>query len=274
MPRRYGSASPYRERPADRRHASAGTEPLRPYRVAVQQLNGREAVLAVLNDPRFVVPPVPPGACGIAWLRATVGRFSSGPAHDRRRALAVAVLDAVPAAALRTGGGGHPVTVLARALGIAEPVTDLVRDVAQAYQPGTGDENRAGAAVDRLVAILGGEYDESTAALIGVLTQACDATATLIERARHRPLDEVLHDDPPVRTTRRQALVATTAGGVTVRAGEVVLVGLAGGPAFGAGPRRCPGRDHALALVEGALARDSPTVHEGTPDTVPGTGPD
>ena len=240
----------------------------------MQQITGREAAVAVLNDPRFVVPPVPPGASGIAWLRATVGRFSSGPAHDRRRALAVAVLDAVPPATLRTGGGGHPVTVLARALGIAEPVTDLVREVAQAYQPGTGDESRADAAVDRLVTILGGEYDEPTAALIGVLTQACDATATLIERARHRPVDEVLHDDPPVRATRREALVATTVGGVTVRAGEVVLVGLAGGPAFGAGPRRCPGRDHALALVAGALARDSPTVHERTPDTIPGTGTD
>jgi cytochrome P450 len=124
------------------------------------------------------------------------------------------------------------------------------------------------------VTILGGECDEPTAALIGVLTQACDATATLIERARHRPVDEVLHDDPPVRATRRQALVATTVGGVTVQAGEVVLVGLAGGPAFGAGPRRCPGRDHALAVVAGALARDSPSVHEGMPDTAPGTGTD
>ncbi|MEU8608615.1 hypothetical protein AB0C29_11505 [Actinoplanes sp. NPDC048791] len=239
----------------------------------MQQITGREAA-AVLRDPRFVVPPVPPGATGIAWLRASVGRFSTGVAHDRRRALAVAVLAAAPPATLPAGGDGHPVTVLARALGITEPVTDLVRAVAQAYQPGTGDESRADAAVDRLVTILGGGYDEPTAALIGVLTQACDATATLIERARHRPVDEVLHDDPPVRVTRRQALVATTVGGVPVQAGEVVLVGLAGGPAFGAGPRRCPGREHALTLVAGALARDSPTVHEGTPDTAPGTGTD
>ena len=240
----------------------------------MQQITGREAALAVLRNPRFVVPPVPPGVTGIAWLRATVGRFSTGAAHDRRRALSVAVLAAVPPATLHTGGGAHPVTVLARALGIAEPVTDLVRAVAQAYQPGTGDECRADAAVDRLVTILGGKHDEPTAALIGVLTQACDATATLIGRARQRPVEEVLHDDPPVRATRRQALVAATAGGVTVQAGEIVLVGLAGGPAFGAGPRRCPGRDHALALVAGALARDSPTVHERTPDTGPATGTD
>ncbi|MEU8234159.1 hypothetical protein AB0C12_31615 [Actinoplanes sp. NPDC048967] len=239
----------------------------------MQQINGREAAVAVLNDPRFVVPPVPPGASGIAWLRATVGRFSSGPAHDRRRALAVAVLDAVPPSTLSTGGG-HPVTVLARALGLTEPVTDLVRDVAQGYQPGAGDVGRADAAVDRLVTILGGEYDEPTAALIGVLTQACDATVTLIERARHRPVDEVLHDDPPVRATRRQALVAATVGGVAVEAGEVVLVGLAGGAAFGAGPRRCPGRDHALALAEGARTGDSPGVHRGSGDSGAATGPD
>jgi hypothetical protein len=124
--------------------------------------------------------------------------------------------------------------------------------VSQAYQPGTGNERRADAAVERLVAILGGRHDEPTAARIGVLVQACDATATLIDRARHRPVEQVLRDDPPVPATRRQALVASTVGATTVEAGEVVLVSLAGGPAFGAGPRRCPGREHALALVAGA----------------------
>jgi len=41
---------------------------------------------------------------------------------------------------------------------------------------------------------------------------------------------------------------------VPVEAGDIVLVGLAGETAFGAGPRRCPGREHALALVAGAAA--------------------
>jgi cytochrome P450 len=130
-----------------------------------------------------------------------------------------------------------------------------VRDVAQAYQPGAGDEARADAAVDRLVLVLGGGYDEPTAARIGVLVQACAATEVLIERARHRPVDDVLLDHPPVPATKRQALVATTVGGVTIEAGEVVRVCLAGGPAFGAGPRRCPGRAHALAIVEGQCGR-------------------
>jgi hypothetical protein len=139
-------------------------------------------------------------------------------------------------------------------MGVHDDVVNLVREIAQAYQPDTGDETRADAAVDRLVAIFGGVPDEPTAARIGVLVQACDATATLIERARHRPVEDVLRDDPPVPATRRQAVVTTTVGDVIVEAREVVRVSLADGLAFGAGLRRCPGRAHALALVEGALA--------------------
>ncbi|MDG4798195.1 hypothetical protein [Micromonospora sp. WMMD1082] len=220
----------------------------------MQQINGRDAALAVLNDPTFVVPPVPPASAGVAWLRATVGRFSSGEAHQRRRALSSAILDAIPLESLCDQGPVHPVAVLAREMGVGEPVVNLVRDVAQAYQPDTGDEPRADAAVDRLVAVLGGAFDEPTAARIGVLVQAYQPTIALIERTRGRPVDDVLRDDPPVPATKRQALVGTTVGDVTVDAGEVVRVRLAGDLAFGSGPRRCPGREHALALVEGALA--------------------
>lgn len=112
----------------------------------------------------------------------------------------------------------------------------------------------ADAAVNQLVAIFGGVSDEATAARIGVLVQACDATVTLIERARQRPVDDVLRNDPPVPATRRQAFAAATIGNLTISAGEVVRVSLADGLAFGAGPRRCPGQAHALALVDGALA--------------------
>lgn len=220
----------------------------------MQQINGRDAACAVLNDPAFVVPPVPSGHAGIAWLRATVGRFSTGEAHERRRALSIAILDAIPPKSLRGYGPGHPVAVLASAMGVDEPLVDLVRDVAQAYQPGTGDESRADAAVARLVAVFGGVFDEPTAARIGLLVQSCEATVAMTERARHRPVDDVLRDDPPVPATKRQALVKAIVGDVTVEAGEVVQVRLAGDLAFGAGPRRCPGRAHALALVEGALA--------------------
>ncbi len=215
----------------------------------MQQIRGRDAVLAVLNDPLFVVPPAPPAAAGVAWLRATVSRFCNGPEHERRRALSVAILAAIPLDALRAGPSVHPVQALARAMGVNEHIVERVRDVAQAYQPGTGDDARADTAVGRLVAIFGGVYDEQTAARIGVLVQACEPTAALIEMARQRPVDDVLRDDPPVRATKRCALGPTTVGEVSVHAGEVVQVQLAGELAFGAGPRRCPGRDHALALV-------------------------
>src|SRR5205814_6115539 len=220
----------------------------------MQQINGRDAALAVLTDPVFVVPPVPPASAGVAWLRATVGRFSNGAAHERRRALSIAILDTIPLESLRAGGQMHPVAVLAAAMGLDAAVVDLVRDVAQAYQPGTGHESRADAAVARLVAVFGGVFDEPTAARIGVLVQACQPTKALMERARHRPVDAVLRDDPPVPSTKRQALVRATVGDAMVEAGEVVQVRLAGDLAFGAGPRRCPGRAHALGLVQGALA--------------------
>lgn len=212
----------------------------------MREIRGPEAALAVLTDPRFVVPPVPAGVRGIAWLRATVGRFAAGDDHVRRRALSVEVIASVRRVA---AGDEHPVAVLARGIGISGEVVSLVRAVAQAYQPGTGDPDRADAAVEHLVELLGRTHDEVTAARIGVLTQACDATAALISRARERPVDEVLRDDPPVRATKRLATEAVVVDGVRVAAGEVVLVSLADGLAFGAGPRQCPGRELALDLV-------------------------
>ena len=223
----------------------------------MQRINGGDAALAVLTDPAFMVPAVPPASAGVAWLRATVARFSSGTVHDRRRALVIALLDAIPVESLQARSRMHPVAILGRAIGANESVTDLVRDVAQAYQPGTGDDCRADAAVDRLVTVFGGVFDEPTAARIGLLVQACEATAVLIERARHRPVDEVLREDPPVSATKRRALVTTTVGGITIEAGEVVQVCLRAELAFGAGSHRCPGRAHALALVDNALAGDT-----------------
>ncbi|HUB40207.1 MAG TPA: hypothetical protein VMA72_15255 [Streptosporangiaceae bacterium] len=230
----------------------------------MQQISGRDAALAVLTDPLFVVPPVPAASAGVAWLRATVARFSTGTVHERRRALVMALLDAIPPESLRAPSTLHPVAILGRAVGAGdavsagESVTDLVRGVAQAYLPGTGDESRADVAVDKLVAVFGGAFDEQTAARIGLLVQACEATGVLTERARTRPVHEVLREEPPVRATKRQALATTTVGSITIEAGEVVQVCLADDLAFGAGPHQCPGRVHALALAQalagGALA--------------------
>ncbi|WP_433217738.1 hypothetical protein ACQP00_10505 [Dactylosporangium sp. CS-047395] len=194
-----------------------------------------------ISELSLPVPEPEPAPTGIGWLRATVSRFANGEVHARRRAIVEELLAGIDPAELSKPYEGHPVAPLAAALrvddGVIRAVVEDVRTAAAAYQ--TGDP-AADAAVDRLVGVFGGAYDERTAARIQLLVQACDATAKLVERARTRPVDEVLRDDPPVPATRRVA-----------DDGTVVAVSLADNP-FGAGPRACPGRAHALALVEGA----------------------
>jgi hypothetical protein len=90
-------------------------------------------------------------------------------------------------------------------------------------------------------------------------------------------LAETLRHDPPVRTMRRVAARATRVAGVEIAEGDLVLLDIAaanrdpeffaapgsfeprrsGPPAltFGAAPRVCPGRAHALALAAGLLER-------------------
>nr|BFE62173.1 hypothetical protein GCM10020063_066990 [Dactylosporangium thailandense] len=192
------------------------------------------------------VPEPDPAPTGIGWLRSTVSRFANGTVHARRRAIVEDLLASIDPAELSRPYDGHPVAPLARALGFdgaagdarVEAVVEDVRIAAAAYQNG---DTAADAAVERLVMVFGGAHDERTAAHIQLLVQACDATATLIERARTRPVDEVLRDDPPVLATRRVA-----------PDGSIIAIPLEGRP-FGEGPRACPGREHALALVEGAL---------------------
>jgi cytochrome P450 len=166
---------------------------------------------------------------------------------------------------------------------------ELVAPVARAYQPGTGDGPDADAAVARLVAAFGGAADEATASRIGLLVQAFDATAGLIGNAAaamlrghladpvEAILAETLRHDPPVRATSRLALSAARIGGIEVPAGAVIRLDLAAANrdpavfadpdrfdparpdaeahlALGAGPRPCPGRDHAFAIAAGMLA--------------------
>src|SRR6185369_17176568 len=103
------------------------------------------------------VPPVPadvtPGS--IAWLRASVARFSNGADHVRRRALAVDALASVDANSLQHNAFSRtrrivagldvvdvmtqiarpvPVGVLAEALGLPDVSAD-VAGVAAAYHP-------------------------------------------------------------------------------------------------------------------------------------------
>ncbi|GAA2392494.1 hypothetical protein [Dactylosporangium salmoneum] len=186
----------------------------------------------LLSDPSYLVPEAPPAEEGIGWLRSAVSRFSNGDVHARRRALVEGLIAGIDPEPLRAPYAGHPAGRLALAMHVTADVVQDVRTVAAAYQ--TGDA-AADEAVERLVAVFGGAHDERTAAHIQVLVQACDATAALVELARTG------RHDPPVPATRRVG-----------PDGETVLVALDGHP-FGDGPRACPGRAHALALVEGAL---------------------
>jgi cytochrome P450 len=143
-----------------------------------------------------------------------------------------------------------PVAVLGRALGVHDDdLTARVAAAARAYQPdanrrsvaegGDGDggrdaDVRADAAVDGLAA---GDRSEESAARIGLLVQACEATAALVRNGlRAGSVEAALRGTAPVPRTRR------------VRDGEVVPVDLRGYP-FGAGPHACPGQAHAVAIA-------------------------
>ncbi|OLZ51930.1 oxidoreductase [Amycolatopsis keratiniphila] len=205
------------------------------------------------------VPPVPqdvePG--GVRWLRANVARFSRPEDHARRRALVLTELAPMGslrdkafalAKAMRDEVERVPVAVLAAELGLPDVSRDIAA-VSAAYHPHTEINADAEEAMRRLVEVCGGDADERTAARIGLLVQACDATAKLLGKAlaAHRPgedveslLDRVLREDPPVRITRRWV------------GGEVVEVDLSGHP-FGAGPKQCPGEASARQVAAGIL---------------------
>jgi cytochrome P450 len=211
-----------------------------------------------LNAP---VPPVPTDVPlgGVAWLRASVARFSNGADHARRRALAVDLLARIDPDFLREKAFSRtrqvaescgevvdvlavvarpvPVGVLAEALGLPDVSAD-VAVVAAAYHPHVSPGADAEAALARLIAACG-TADELAAARIGTLVQACDATAGLVGNALSARTADLLAD-PPVLSTRRRV------------GGEDVTVSLAGRP-FGAGSRECPGARHAIALATGVF---------------------
>jgi 2-methylisocitrate lyase-like PEP mutase family enzyme len=191
---------------------------------------------SILLDPRFLVPRVPPASRGVAWLRANVVRFSESGDHRRRRALVEGLLADIEPAGLERAG--DHVATLADALGLPRSVVRDVRTVAESYQPHTTATAAADAAVARLVDACGGSWDERTANVIGILVQACDATAALVAGRM-----------PPVPATAR-----ITPDGSTVRV-ELDAV------PFGAGRHACPGRAHAEALAAGA--RRFHALHHG-----------
>ncbi|HEY4017314.1 MAG TPA: cytochrome P450 [Pseudonocardiaceae bacterium] len=198
------------------------------------QVTTYAAARAALTDPDLTVPSAPSATTGMAWLRATVARFSSGPTHTRRRALAVTQLSTIDIRALcdaaktRTttllaAHGDNPVDLMARvartlptellaaALGIPAATPTIVAAIARAYPTGEPDP-AADAAVQNLIPET---PDEAVAARIGLLAQTFAATAGLIGNAAfimlrdqlQAPAEaiiaETLRHTPPVRATKR-----------------------------------------------------------------------
>lgn len=87
----------------------------------------------LIDDERYRMPPVPPASSGIGWLRSTVARFSDGPAHRRRRAYAVAMLDRLDPATLARDAAAETGAVLERlaAAGADREPVDLMSTVAR-----------------------------------------------------------------------------------------------------------------------------------------------
>ena len=231
-------------------------------------LTDPDAVLAALTDDNYRMPPVDPAAgAGIAWLRAAVARFCDGVPHARRRALATDLLDGIDPDKLRERARDRTHTILADGRGPVDVMAAIARPVPVGVLAAAlgveSDLTPAVAAVAALVTAFGGsagQADESTAARIGLLAQACDATAGLIGNAiLAGSVDAALRHDPPVRRTRR------------VHNGQEVQLDITDTP-FGAGTHRCPGRDHALAIALGVLdalkhwrIAPEPVGHEPSP---------
>lgn len=209
---------------------------------------------SALADPHLVPLPAAAGPIGsMAWLRATVARFSSGEAHTRRRALVEADLAHLDPAALRQAAAAGPdgdarhlvVRTLAESLGLAEPdaIAQSIIVVADLYFGGEAAD--ADAAVVWLLPRCGGPDDgtdalgEVAANRIGLLVQACHATGDLIDHARRAAdglpvghsvedlLAETVRHDPPVRTMHRVAVRDTRVGNVEIDEGDLVVLDIA-----------------------------------------------
>jgi cytochrome P450 len=177
-----------------------------------------------------------------------------------------------------------PTYVVADLLGIGEAdlpqVAALVAEFVRCLSPLSTPEQlaSASAAADTLMQRFAGSMQPGAACpanRIGLLSQTHEATAGLIgncivallrdpalqERLRAAPhqagalVREVARSDPSVQNTRRFVARATSVGGVTLQAGEAILLKLgdAGECGFGHGRHACPGQELAYTIASGAL---------------------
>jgi len=204
------------------------------------RLTGKTAVQRAFADEKLCPPPAGPGAA--YWLRSRVARFSSGPSHTHRRALAVAEIarvdpgHAARLAASRIAAGDSVRQAIIKAFSLVpDEAVDLIIDVAPSYF----DPTRPESSLEPLLDLLGS--DDLVAARIGVLVQACEATAALVENGLV----------PPARTTKRVA-----------PDGTLITLDLTDLP-FGAPPRECPGKDLALVIARAIAFTEGPAVGEG-----------
>ncbi|WP_017596786.1 cytochrome P450 [Nocardiopsis lucentensis] len=218
-------------------------------------------IRAILDDPRFAVPPPPEGGSPLDWLRRTTVRFCEGTDHDRRRAVAEDLLRGLDPSLLRERAAVRtrevsaeaapfvPVEVLALHLGVSPGalarLVPATRAVAAAYQPGAPAEHLAPAdeGVRTLVGLLPDGGPEEAAQRIALLTQSCDSTAGLIRGAlavvdefglsipgdlgAEDLVAEALRLTSPVRETRRRALDGAVLAGRPVPPGTDLVLDFA-----------------------------------------------
>jgi unspecific monooxygenase len=215
-------------------------------------------------------------------------RMNEGPQrHARPKADAQARLATLPAgvphavsAALALGlvPGAHPLDdllveaplatltlLLGQPPADARTIAQQVRALVAAWAPGAPEPVLAAgdAAATALLARFHGDANR-----VGLLTQACDATAGLLGNAlvawqRDPALDASaavqrgVRDDPAVHNTRRYAHADLQCAGQPLRAGDSVLVLLvtSAGRGFGLGRHACPGEALAQQVATELLQR-------------------
>jgi cytochrome P450 len=128
-------------------------------------------------------------------------------------------------------------------------------------------EGSLAAAVAQEAAAAGWQNDHAILAnLVGLLSQTYEATAGLLGNsliAFQRGADgtdanalvaQVMQTDPPIVNTRRFAAERCVVGGVTVEAGQAILVMLgAAKRGFGHGRHACPGQQLAQQIAAGCI---------------------